>query len=124
MLTTIANVASEAHLGVRQVQTMLNKPSIRKLVQLHQGLLALTSTGTHRAAEMVRAHRLWESFLADQANLSPEFIHEAADRLEHAHELSDEVDAALGHPKKDPHGATIPSPAAKSDKEPTQCPPE
>lgn len=74
---------------------------------------ALTERGRERAKELVRAHRLWESYLADEAGLSPDFIHDEAERLEHAHELADEVDAALGFPQTDPHGEIIPPADAK-----------
>ena len=58
--------------------------------------------------ELVRAHRLWESYLADEARIDMDHIHEEAERLEHAHELADEVDERLGFPKTDPHGEEIP----------------
>lgn len=70
--------------------------------------VTLTSAGVARAEEMVRSHRLWESYLADEAKLAPEQVHDLADRLEHAHELADEVDATLGYPTTDPHGQPIP----------------
>jgi ABC-type Mn2+/Zn2+ transport system permease subunit/Mn-dependent DtxR family transcriptional regulator len=112
---TITEVAHEARLVPRRVRSLLRKPSVRELMRLQDGHLTLTEAGTHRAAEMVRAHRLWESYLADQTNLAPEFIHETAHRLEHAHEMADEVDAALGHPQRDPHGAAIPAPVQKPE---------
>ena len=120
--SNIVNVARETHLSVRHVQSLLKKRNVRELVQLRHKCLTLTEAGVRRAAEMVRAHRLWESYLADQAKLPPEFIHEAADRLEHAHELSDEVDAALGHPKRDPHGAVIPNSTAEMEPRPARTP--
>ena len=120
---TIANVAHEAHLGASQMRALLKRRNVRELLQIRDGHLTLTEAGTRRAAEMVRAHRLWESYLADQVKLPPELIHEAADRLEHAHELSDEVDDVLGHPTHDPHGAVIPNPPAESGKTPDRSPP-
>ena len=111
---TLADVARETHLAVRRLQSLVRTRGVRELVHFDQGHLTLTEAGARRAAEMVRAHRLWESYLADRAGLSPELIHETADRLEHAHELSDEVDAALGHPKHDPHGAVIPGPTSET----------
>jgi Mn-dependent DtxR family transcriptional regulator len=57
---------------------------------------------------MVRAHRLWESYLAQRANIGPDAVHAHAERLEHAHEFADELDASLGHPQRDPHGEEIP----------------
>lgn len=112
-LATVANVAGETHLAEGRVQGLLKTRAVRELVQSGQGQLVLTEAGARRAAEMVRAHRLWESYLADEAGLPAELVHDAADRLEHAHELSDEVDAALGHPQRDPHGSVIPGPGRK-----------
>jgi ABC-type Mn2+/Zn2+ transport system permease subunit/Mn-dependent DtxR family transcriptional regulator len=108
---SVADVAGEMHRDSSEVESLLRTREVRKLARLHDGKVILTDDGADRAAEMVRAHRLWESYLADRAKLPPEFIHETADRLEHAHELADEVDAALGHPKRDPHGAVIPGAA-------------
>ena len=44
----------------------------------------------------------------EHANIAPEDIHHHAEKLEHAHELADEVDRTLGHPRHDPHGSEIP----------------
>lgn len=75
--------------------------------------LTLTFAGNLRATELVRAHRLWESYLAGEAGIPFETIHDEAERLEHAHELADELDARLGYPTHDPHGEVIPSPQAQ-----------
>ena len=74
--------------------------------------IALTESGERRALQVVRAHRLWERHLSDDANMPMEKLHQAAERAEHS--LSDErvaeLDAHLGHPAHDPHGDPIPSP--------------
>ena len=74
----------------------------------------LTRAGRARAEEIVRAHRLWESYLHDRAGITDPALHETAERLEHAHELADEVDTALGHPTRDPHGESIPKASGRS----------
>jgi len=79
-----------------------------KLISLENNITSLTNAGRKRALEMVRSHRLWESYLVDRANLDPDKIHIHAEKLEHAHELADEIDRSLGHPKQDPHGSEIP----------------
>ncbi len=70
--------------------------------------IALTPAGTRHAEEMVRAHRLWETYLADHAGLPPDQVHDEAERLEHAHDLNERLDEVLGRPETDPHGSTIP----------------
>jgi ABC-type Mn2+/Zn2+ transport system permease subunit/Mn-dependent DtxR family transcriptional regulator len=111
----IIDVARETHLDEHRIQKMLRRQNVQALVQSIQGRLTLTDAGVRRATEMVRSHRLWESYLVDQANVSAEFVHEVADRLEHAHELTDEMDMELGHPKRDPHGEIIPGQATESE---------
>ena len=77
-------------------------------------LRGLTEEGTHRAIEMVRSHRLWESYLTRHAGVSAEEVHEQAEELEHVHDLADEIDRDLGHPAHDPHGEEIPRPPKTS----------
>lgn len=70
----------------------------------------LTETGRRAALNVLRKHRLVESFLVTVLKMDWAEVHEEAERLEHA--LSDRVltriDALLGHPKFDPHGDPIP----------------
>lgn len=80
------------------------------LIERLDGWFRLTRAGERRAVEMVRSHRLWESYLSERAKLDVDEVHEHAERLEHAHELADELDASLGHPRHDPHGEEIPRP--------------
>ena len=71
----------------------------------------LTAEGERWAMHIVRAHRLWERYLADEARMPLEKVHTEAHRREHgltANQL-DEMEAALGHPTTDPHGDPIPS---------------
>jgi DtxR family Mn-dependent transcriptional regulator len=63
------------------------------------------------ALQVVRAHRLWERYLADEARVPLERVHLAAERREHelTVEQVDRLDAMLGHPTVDPHGDPIPT---------------
>ncbi|MEX0776643.1 MAG: iron chelate uptake ABC transporter family permease subunit [Phycisphaeraceae bacterium] len=111
LTATIAAVAAEAGRSRGRVLRLIDHQDVRDLIHRADDRLNLTAAGRARALEMVRAHRLWESYLTDEAGLSPAEVHEAADRLEHAHDLVDEVDATLGYPAKDPHGEEIPRPS-------------
>lgn len=77
------------------------------------GRPTLTEPGRRRALELLRAHRLWETYLAAQDVADPQ-MHETAERLEHAHDLADQLADSLGDPAHDPHGHPIPRPAQKS----------
>lgn len=73
--------------------------------------IALTPRGERRALEIVRAHRLWERHLSDDANMPMARLHHAAEHAEHTltTEQVEQLDAHLGHPQHDPHGDPIPS---------------
>ncbi|HEX2346624.1 MAG TPA: metal-dependent transcriptional regulator [Gaiellaceae bacterium] len=72
--------------------------------------VALTDEGRRGALEVLRHHRLLESYLVDRLGLSLADVHAEAELLEHAlsEELEAKIDAELGYPTHDPHGDPIP----------------
>lgn len=76
----------------------------------YQGV-ALTPHGERVTLELLRHHRLLETFLSERLGMPWDEVHAEADRLEHAlsEKLEDRLDAVLGHPTTDPHGAPIPA---------------
>jgi DtxR family Mn-dependent transcriptional regulator len=71
----------------------------------------LTHDGEALALKIVRAHRLWESYLVEVLELPWDEAHLEAEHLEHvlSEALADRLDMALDHPTIDPHGHPIPS---------------
>jgi DtxR family transcriptional regulator, Mn-dependent transcriptional regulator len=76
----------------------------------HRGVL-LSSAGKKRALEVVRHHRLIETFLYEVLDYPIDEVHEEAERLEHfiSERFEERIAAKLGHPKIDPHGHCIPT---------------
>lgn len=74
------------------------------------GKLCLTESGRHRARELVRAHRLWESYLGENFSLAPDHLHDAAERMEHfiGPKLQERITEELRERDSDPHGRPIP----------------
>jgi DtxR family Mn-dependent transcriptional regulator len=72
---------------------------------------SLTPAGERVALEVVRHHRLLELYLMQALGLSWDEVHAEAERLEHhlSEALEARIDAALGHPTRDPHGDPIPT---------------
>jgi DtxR family transcriptional regulator, Mn-dependent transcriptional regulator len=72
---------------------------------------SLTPAGERVALEVVRHHRLLELYLMEALGLGWDEVHAEADRLEHhlSEEVEARIDAALGYPKRDPHGDPIPT---------------
>ncbi len=73
--------------------------------------LSLTSEGARLALQVIRAHRLWERYLVDEARMPLTRVHAEAEWREHTHSAKqlDILEAAMGHPAIDPHGAPIPT---------------
>ena len=109
---SLSEITRSTGLRTRWVETIIGRLRTAGLITGTSPDLTLTEAGHRHAEELVRAHRLWESYLADRSGMDTGAIHDAAERLEHAHELAEEVDVALGRPRRDPHGEAIPPPPA------------
>jgi len=70
----------------------------------------LTAEGETVALEVIRHHRLLETYLTEQLDYSWSEVHEEADRLEHhiSEEFERRVAETLDYPTVDPHGDPIP----------------
>jgi len=93
------------------VMTLIEEMENQDLLESRGTELHLTTEGERWALHVVRAHRLWERYLADEARMPLNKIHEEAQKREHklTEAQLNELDAALGHPTHDPHGDPIPS---------------
>lgn len=101
------------YLGIKpaSVSVMLKKLRTRELVSYEKyGRIGLTAKGWDIAVELIRRHRLWETFLYEKLNFSWDEVHEVAHDLEHiqSDKLIKELDKHLGYPSHDPHGHVIP----------------
>ncbi len=76
----------------------------------HHGV-RLTATGRRAALEVIRHHRLLETWLVKTLGYSWDEVHSEAEKLEHviSEDFEERVAAALGYPLRDPHGEPIPS---------------
>lgn len=72
----------------------------------------LTDVGRSYALRVIRTHRLWERYLADETGVEEMGWHEAAERQEHRLTIdeADALSARMGNPRYDPHGDPIPTP--------------
>lgn len=73
--------------------------------------VTLTRAGERIALEIIRHHRLVEKYLYDVLHIPLDRVHEEAERWEHiiSEEVETRIAEILGNPKRDPHGAPIPS---------------
>ncbi len=93
------------------VTDMLRKLASLSLIhyEKYRGV-QLTAEGKSMAVELLRKHRLWETFLYEKLKIRWDLVHEIAEQLEHvsAPGLIEQLDEFLANPKFDPHGDPIP----------------
>ncbi|MBI2480476.1 MAG: iron ABC transporter, partial [Planctomycetia bacterium] len=79
-------------------------------VTARSGVYELTDAGREKAKHLVRAHRLWESYMAKHFDLPADHLHESAALVEHflGADLREELAAELDGAAEDPHGREIP----------------
>ncbi|CAN5503397.1 metal-dependent transcriptional regulator [soil metagenome] len=101
-------VAPASITNMLQKLAAAEKPMVE--YERHRGV-RLSSAGKKRALEVVRHHRLIETFLYEVLDYPIEEVHEEAERLEHfiSERFEERIAAKLGHPKIDPHGHFIPT---------------
>ncbi len=108
---TFIKLKGKLGLSKNSLTKYLQQLSTQQFLSRKGNQISLSQRGKDEALRLVRAHRLWETYLVNQIGLSAEQIHEDAEKYEHllSEEILDEVDATLGFPTEDPHGSPIPS---------------
>ncbi len=110
----VSTTSLAERLGVApaSVTGMVKKLAAMKLLkhEPYHGVL-LTKAGEKIALEVIRHHRLVESYLTEALGVPWDKVHEEADKWEHvlSEEMEDRISAMLGNPTTDPHGAPIPA---------------
>jgi manganese/iron transport system permease protein/iron/zinc/copper transport system permease protein len=92
-----------------EIQRAIRSMIKQELLVSDGSQVSLTEQGRSEAKRLIRAHRLWETYLQQLGTPTAE-LHDRAHELEHLHdeETVDYLDDKLGHPLRDPHGALIP----------------
>ncbi len=110
---TTSALAERLGVAPASVTGMVKKLAEMKLLahEPYRGV-ALTAAGRRIAVEVIRHHRLVETYLHQALGVPWDEVHAEAEKWEHvlSEEMEARMDAALGHPTTDPHGAPIPSP--------------
>jgi len=106
------DIATRLKVSPASVTNMLKKLSELKLVEYesYRGV-SLTHAGRKIALEVLRHHRLIETYLAEALGYDWDEVHDEAERLEHhiSEEFEDRIAKLLGDPQYDPHGDPIPT---------------
>lgn len=105
------SLKGELGLGDRILLALTERLAHEGLIQSDGTHLKLTPAGERVALHVVRAHRLWEVYLAEELGTPLDRVHAEAERQEHrlSPEQVDRLSAWMGHPDVDPHGDPIPA---------------
>ena len=101
---------AETHLPTWRLQWHLKHLARLRHINIVGDTISLTQQGKHEADVLVRAHRVWESYLVNKMNVPHDHIHESAETMEHIlpKEFVDKIEKELGYTENDPHGSPIP----------------
>ncbi|GIK22702.1 MAG: metal-dependent transcriptional regulator [Ignavibacteriota bacterium] len=115
IVCTLNGVAGNLSISADDATDIISKLESLGLVNAKKNELILTPDGRSYALRVIRVHRLWEKYLADETSVSENEWHLKAEEIEHTltPEQANKLAAQIGNPVFDPHGDPIPS--AKGD---------
>ncbi|HSO27324.1 MAG TPA: metal-dependent transcriptional regulator [Anaerolineales bacterium] len=108
---TLQIVAGALQIPAQHAADLLSEMQARELVEWQGDQIQLTANGRQYALQIIRSHRLYERYLAEETGYSAEEWHELAEQQEHGLTPAeiDQLAARLGNPTHDPHGDPIPT---------------
>jgi DtxR family Mn-dependent transcriptional regulator len=108
---SVKSLAGALNISPNRVTDVITRLESHDLLQIEGTDFLLTPSGRDYAMRVIRAHRLYERYLAEATGFEESEWHERAERIEHR--LSPEevaaIAAQLGNPTHDPHGHPIPT---------------
>jgi DtxR family Mn-dependent transcriptional regulator len=112
-IPTIQSIAGALNSSTNEVAALIIEMQSREFISFDGDRPSLTAHGREYALQIVRAHRLWERYLADKTGYAAADWHSQSERQEHllTPAQTEALSVELGHPRFDPHGDPIPSPS-------------
>jgi DtxR family Mn-dependent transcriptional regulator len=108
---SLQSLAGVLQVSVDEASDLVFDMDNRGLLRMEAEGVRLTTVGRRSALHILRAHRLWERYLADETGFGELDWHGQAEQREHqlTPEEADSLSAQLGNPTHDPHGDPIPT---------------
>jgi DtxR family Mn-dependent transcriptional regulator len=112
---TTESIAGALLISSDAAAELLTRLSSMGLLVTNDNGVKLTPDGTSYALRVIRVHRLWERYLADETSVPPTEWHASAEEAEHhlTEEETEALAAQIGNPHFDPHGDPIPTPSGE-----------
>ncbi len=114
-VATLESLSGALHVPQEQAAKLLARLEQLELVKTQAEAFELTGEGRPYALRVIRVHRLWERYFADETGLAETQWHEEAEQREHhtTPEQAEMLATQMGNPLHDPHGDPIPTPAGE-----------
>lgn len=116
MLVSNKDLAGKLNLSPATITEGLRKLHELKYVIYEKSYgTRLTGNGAKMALNIVRRHRIWETYLVKELEFGWDEVHQIAEELEHIKndKLIRKLSSKLGNPIYDPHGDPIPDEKGK-----------
>ena len=112
---SLQSIAGALDVSVNQSAQIADQLQGMELIVFENGEFQLTPAGREYALRIIRAHRLWEEYLAEHTGFEESEWHDQAEMYEHLLSAEEAKDLAqqLGNPVFDPHGDPIPDPSGQ-----------
>src|SRR5690554_6025851 len=107
----VRELSERLEIKMPTVTSMMKKLAAKDLVHYESYKpVRLTNAGKKTASQIIRKHRLAETFLVNIMGFGWEEVDEIAEQLEHVKspKFFEKMDEILGYPALDPHGSPIP----------------
>jgi DtxR family Mn-dependent transcriptional regulator len=108
---TLESVSGALNISLNDTAELVAAMQTNNLLNVEKGEICLTPNGRNSALHIIRAHRLWERYLAEETGLHQAEWHGQAELAEHrlTPQQADALALQLGNPTHDPHGDPIPT---------------
>lgn len=108
---SLHSIAGSLAISGDRAAGLLSRLESMGLIRTSDKILQLTEVGRSYALRVIRVHRIWERYLADETGTTETEWHTEADLQEHqmSFEEANQLAAQIGNPVYDPHGDPIPS---------------
>lgn len=111
IVSDLNGIAGNLGISGDQASHLVERLLVMGLITMDDHAISLTESGRSYSLRVIRVHRIWERYLADETSTQPVDWHIEADRMEHyvTHTDTEKVAAQMGNPVYDPHGDPIPT---------------
>lgn len=110
-MSTLKSISGALEKSMEITAKILDELSNMGLIKFEESNFKLTLEGRKYALRIIRTHRLWERYFADETGLAETDWHKEAELREHTTtpDEAEELANQIGYPSFDPHGDPIPT---------------